>query len=163
MDGFETTRRGALGGLIGAAALGLAGRAHAALAAPRSPVLINVVDVAGNLALTRPAFEEFRRGHPKLVSRFVFTQAPAPELPGKLKAQENAGRVDINLELTGTDALAAGMEQGLWQPMLAAQAANLPDLQKILLPAAWKMQSLAQGQGVIVTYYPSGPLLEYLP
>ena len=25
------------------------------------------------------------------------------------------------------------------------------------------MQALAQGQGVVVAYYPSGPLLEYMP
>jgi putative spermidine/putrescine transport system substrate-binding protein len=130
---------------------------------PASPVELNVVDVAGNLALTQKAIEAYGAAKPEAVSRFNFTKAPAPELPGKIKAQQDAGRVDIDLVLTGTDALSAGITQGLWTPLLPDHAKELPDLQKILQPAAWNMQSLAQGQGVVVTYYPSGPLLEYMP
>ena len=40
---------------------------------------------------------------------------------------------------------------------------TLPKLEEIYLPPAAKMQGLAKGQGVVVTYYPSGPLLEYMP
>ena len=65
--------------------------------------------------------------------------------------------------LTGTDALAAGIEQGLWVELLPAHADALPKLNYIYLPAAAQMQTLAKGQGVVVTYYPSGPLLEYTP
>src|SRR3546814_3026734 len=65
--------------------------------------------------------------------------------------------------LTGTYALSAGVQQGLWVTLLPDHAATLPKLEEIYLPAAWNMQSLAQGQGVAVTYYPSGPLLEYMP
>ena len=75
---------------------------------------INIIDVAGNLALTQPAIDAYKAAKPNLVSAMTFTQAPAPELPAKIKAQQNAGRVDIDLVLTGTDALAAGIEQGLW-------------------------------------------------
>jgi putative spermidine/putrescine transport system substrate-binding protein len=126
-------------------------------------VTLSVVDVAGNLALTQTAIENFRKAKPQLVSKFNFTKAPAPELPGKIKAQQGAGRVDIDLVLTGTDALAAGIEQGLWVELLPAHAAALPNLDAIYLPPAAKMQTLAKGQGVVVTYYPSGPLLEYAP
>ena len=157
-----TTRRTVLGGFAGGmAGLAVAGRARAQ--APSSPVAINVVDVAGNLALTQPAFENYRRANPKTVSRISFTQATAPELPAKLRAEQQANRVDIDIVLTGTDALAAGIDQGVYQTLLPAHASALPDLQKILLPPAWRMQSLAQDQGVVVTYYPSGPLLEYNP
>ena len=68
---------------------------------------------AGNLALTQDAFELYAKKHPNLVSKFNFTKAPAPEIPGKLKAMQGAGRSDIDLVLTGTDFLAAGIEQGL--------------------------------------------------
>ena len=78
---------------------------------PTSPISINVVDVAGNLALTQDALEAYKAQNPKLVSKITFTKAPAPELPGKLKAMQAAGRVDIDLILTGTDVLAAGIEQ----------------------------------------------------
>jgi putative spermidine/putrescine transport system substrate-binding protein len=135
----------------------LGGRSFAA------PVDINVVDVAGNLALTQKAIEAYAAAKPDMVGRFTFTKAPAPELPGKIKAQQDAGRVDIDLVLTGTDALSAGVTQGLWVQLLPDHEAKLPKLQDIYQPAAWNMQSLAQGQGVVVTYYPSGPLLEYMP
>jgi putative spermidine/putrescine transport system substrate-binding protein len=145
-------------GFLGLAALG--GRAFAA---PTSPVALNIVDVAGNLALTQKAIEAYRAAKPDFVSRIAFTQSPAPELPAKIKAQQNANRLDIDLVLTGTDALAAGIAQGLWTALLPAHSGDLPKLDEIYLPAAAKMQGLARGQGVVVTYYPSGPLLEYMP
>ncbi|WP_230531540.1 ABC transporter substrate-binding protein [Microvirga roseola] len=158
------TRRtfiGAVSGAAGVAALG--GKAFAQLALPKSPVNLNIIDVAGNLALTQKAIENYRKAKPNLVSRITFTKAPAPELAGKLKAQQVAGRVDIDLVLTGTDALSAGIEQNLWVQLLPDYASALPNLEQIYIPAAAKMQSLAKGQGVVVTYYPSGPLLEYMP
>lgn len=168
----DTTRRRLIGG-VAAMTVGAAARAQAqnqaqnqarsqAPALPSSPVTLSIIDVAGNLALTQPIFDNYRKAKPHLVSRMAFTKAPAPEIPGKLKAQESAGRVDIDIVLTGTDALAAGIEQDLYVKLLPEYAAKLPDLQKIYLPNAWKMQSLAQDQGVTITYYPSGPLLEYM-
>ncbi len=164
MDHRLITRRVFVGGLAGAAGVATLVRPGLAqLAMPTSPITLNVVDVAGNLALTQKAIEAYAAARPELVSRFTFTKAPAPELPGKIKAQQDAGRVDIDLVLTGTDALSAGVQQGLWVTLLPDHAATLPKLEDIYLPAAWNMQGLAQGQGVVVTYYPSGPLLEYMP
>lgn len=131
--------------------------------APKHPLVISVIDVAGDLQISQPALEKFRQTHPKLVAKFVYTQATAPELAGKLKAQQQAGRVDIDFVLTGNDALAAGMEQGLWTQILPKYAALLPDLAKIYIPGAYAMQKMAQGQGFVDDWYPSGPLLEYAP
>lgn len=158
------TRRtfvGGTAGAVGVAALG--GPVLAQTALPTSPVTLNIIDVAGNLALTQKAIENYRKAKPNLVSRITFTKAPAPELAGKIKAQQDAGRVDIDLVLTGTDALSAGIDQKLWVEMLPGHANALPKLDDIYLPAAAKMQTLAKGQGIVVTYYPSGPLLEYMP
>jgi len=119
--------------------------------------------VAGNLALTQKAIENYRTAKPKAVSRITFTKAPAPELPGKIKAQQDANRVDIDMVLTGTDALSAGLDQNLWIPLVKAHATALPNLNDIYLEGAAKMQALAKDHGVVVTYYPSGPLLEYMP
>ena len=67
-------------------------------AMPKSPVTINIVDVAGDLQLTRDAIELYAKKNPSYVSKFNFTQAPAPELPGKLKAMQGAGAcVKLNL------------------------------------------------------------------
>ena len=147
--------------LLGAAALGLVGPAAAQPAAPRTPLAITVVDVAGSLALTQKAFEAYRVAHPTMVSRFNFSKAPAPELPAKLRAQQAANRVDIDIVLTGTDALAAGIDGKIWTD--AAKAPGLPVLADVLLPGALRMQALAQDQGVIVSYSPGGPILEYMP
>ena len=145
------------------AATALAGHVRAAVPKPRAPLTLTVVDVAGNLALTQRVFENYRRANPDLVGRIVFTKAPAPELPGKLRAQQAASRVDIDMVLTGTDALAAGAAQGVWEKLLPDHAAALPDLDAVLLDAARGMQGLAQGYGVLNAFSPAGPLLEYMP
>jgi putative spermidine/putrescine transport system substrate-binding protein len=168
MQDVKITRRSFVGGAAGAAGLAAFGaRAQApsgqAPTLPTSPVTLSIVDVAGNLALTQKAIENYRKAKPKLVSRIAFTKAPAPELPGKIKAQQDANRVDIDLVLTGTDALAAGIDQNLWVPVAQQYAGALPKLDEIYLEGARKMQALAKGHGVCVTYYPSGPLLEYMP
>jgi putative spermidine/putrescine transport system substrate-binding protein len=160
---MQITRRTFVGGVAGMAGLGLLpARSFAALAAPASPVTITVVDVAGNLALTQGMFENYAAAKPEWVSSFAFTKAPAPELPSKIQAQQAAGHVDIDLVLTGTDALSAGLDQDLWID-LSAHKGELPDLASIYIPQASKMQALAKDRGVVVTYYPSGPLIEYMP
>jgi len=42
---------------------------------PKSPVTINVVDVAGDLALTQDAFDLHAKRHPNVVAKFNFTKA----------------------------------------------------------------------------------------
>jgi putative spermidine/putrescine transport system substrate-binding protein len=156
-------------GLLWAAAavVGTAILADAASAAspplPTSPQVINVMDVGGALALTQKAIEAYQKSHPTLVSRFVFTKAPAPELPGKLKAQQDAGRVDIDVVLSGTDAISAGIEQGLWTKILPDYADKFPGLEANYLPGALTMFKPAEGYAVTVVYTPSGPLLEFAP
>jgi putative spermidine/putrescine transport system substrate-binding protein len=132
-------------------------------AAHADPVAINIVDVAGNLQLTQKAFEAFKAKNPQLVSNITFTNAPAPQLPGKIKAMQAAGRSDIDLVLTGTDALAAGIQQNLWMKLLPDNAAAFPGVLDKYAPGPRKMQDIAQGYGIEVTYMPAGPLLEYNP
>jgi putative spermidine/putrescine transport system substrate-binding protein len=139
------------------------GAGNALAQAPKSPVTINVVDVAGNLALTQDAMQIFATTNPNLVAKINFTKAPAPELPGKLKAMQGAGRSDIDLVLTGTDFLAAGIEQGLLMKILPDQASKFPNLVANYQPAAAKMQELAGDYGIEVAFMPAGPLLEYNP
>ncbi len=132
-------------------------------AAKADPVSLNIVDVAGNLQLTQKAFEAFKAKNPNLVSNITYTNAPAPQLPGKIKAMQAAGRADIDLVLTGTDALAAGIEQNLWMKLLPDQQAALPGVLDKYAPGPRKMQDLAQGYGLEVSYMPAGPLIEYNP
>ena len=145
--------------VLGSAAVLAAGRARAA-----GPVSLSIIDVAGNLQLTKSGLERFRTENPGLVSRITYSQAPSPELPGKLKAQQAAGRVDIDLVLTGPGALSDGITQGLWEEMLPRHASALPDLTTLFSPGARMMQdNFGRGQGIAVAYSPSGPLFEYAP
>jgi putative spermidine/putrescine transport system substrate-binding protein len=159
----EIARRAVLGGTVALAGAAVTRGVRAQAAKPKSPLTLSIVDVGGALALTQTAFEAYRKAKPEMVGRFVFTKAPAPELPGKLRAQQAAGRSDIDLVLGGTDVMSAGIAQNIWTELFPAHAAGLPNLQSILLDPAWKMQQLTSGQGCIVVYYPSGPLLEYMP
>jgi putative spermidine/putrescine transport system substrate-binding protein len=127
------------------------------------PVTINVIDAAGTLQLVQDAMEAYRTKQPGKVDKFTFTKAPAPELPGKLKAMQGAGRMDIDLVLGGTDILAAGIEQGLWTRILPDHADAFPHLLDNYTDQAREMQKLAQDQAVAVVFMPAGPLLEYNP
>jgi putative spermidine/putrescine transport system substrate-binding protein len=131
-------------------------------AKPGKAVTLNILDVAGNLQLTQGMIDDFVAKNSDVVSKVTYSKSPAPELVGKVKAQQAANRVDIDLVLTGVDGLSAGIEQGLWNPLLTKYADRLPGM-KEYQPGAAAMQKLAGDSGVTVTYYPSGPLIEYLP
>src|SRR5450756_1342922 len=96
MDISKFGRRGIVSGALLAAASLIPGQ-PAIAQAPKAPVVINVVDVGGALALLQDAIEAYKTKNPTYVSRFTFTKAPAPELPGKLKAMQAANRADIEL------------------------------------------------------------------
>jgi putative spermidine/putrescine transport system substrate-binding protein len=157
----RTGLRAAVAGVC-AAVLALAGPL-AIGEANAAPVTLSIVDVAGNLALTQDAIEAFQKKHSDLISKINFTKAPAPELPGKLKAMQAAGRSDIDMVLTGTDFLAAGIEQGVLIKLLPEYASKFPNLTANYQPAAAKMQELAHDYGITVTFMPAGPLIEYNP
>ncbi|HYZ24597.1 MAG TPA: extracellular solute-binding protein [Rhodopila sp.] len=163
MTKLQATRRTVLGGAAVLAGVGARTADAAAPAVPAQPVALNVVDVAGQLQLTQRAMDDFAKANPKLIQRMTYSQAPAPELPGKLKAQQDAGRVDIDLVLTGTDALSAGIDQKLWMPLVHEYGDVLPKPAEIYQPGALKMQALAQDQAMCVVFCPAGPLLEYMP
>ncbi|HEX6356172.1 extracellular solute-binding protein [Actinophytocola sp.] len=130
---------------------------------PSQPVELNILDVAGNLQLTQGMIDEFVAENPDIVSKVNYTKATAPEMPGKLQAEQQGGQSQTHLVLTGTDGLSAVIEQELVLKLLPDFGSKFPKLEENYLPAAAKMQELAQGQGVTVTFYPSGPLLEYDP
>lgn len=162
MNSMIMRRRSLAAGTAGLAMVSGVG-ARAQVTKPRSPLTLNIVDAAGNLALTQTAFDNYRKMHPDLVSRIGFTKAPAPELPAKLRAQQNAGRVDIDMVIVGPDALSAGMADNVFLDVIGRFGKQLPDLQAIYQDPAWRMQGLSKGRGVLVSYYPSGPLIEYTP
>lgn len=154
----QTVRHMRFHALVGALAL-----ACTTLSAQAAPVALNIVDVAGNLAVTQKALESFRDQNPDLISSMTFTNAPSPQIPGKIKAMQKANRSDIDLVLTGTDALAAGIEQDLWVKLLPDHEDQFKDILNQYHRNAARMQELAKGYGLEVSFMQSGPLLEYNP
>src|SRR2546430_955954 len=67
------------------------------------PITLSIIDSGGELASTQVIIENYKKAHPDKVKDIKIQRAPAPELPAKIKAQQDAGRLDINLILTGQD------------------------------------------------------------
>ena len=67
------------------------------------PIVLSIIDTGGDLASTQIIIENYKKANPDKVKEIKIQRAPAPELPAKIKAQQDAGRLDINLVLTGQD------------------------------------------------------------
>ena len=128
---------------------------------PSSPIELNVLDVAGGSQLTQGMFDNYLATHPKLVSKINVIKATAPELASKIKAQQQGGNVQTDIVLTGSDGLAAGVDQNLWIQLMPAYSQKFPNLETNYLPAAEKMYQLGKGNGLLFSYTPSGPFIEY--
>ncbi|KGJ72258.1 ABC transporter substrate-binding protein [Cryobacterium roopkundense] len=129
---------------------------------PSAPVTLNILDVAGNQKLTGPMVDAFVAANPDVISAVTWESAGAPDLVGSIKPQVDSGSLSIDLVMTGTDGLAAGIGQDLWIPLVTDYADRLSNQADYIEPAA-NMQEIAEGFGVVTTYYPSGPLLQYDP
>src|SRR6266480_2260892 len=53
--------------------------------------------------ITLSIIENYKKLNPQNIKEIKLQRAPAPEVPAKIKAQQDAGRLDINLILTGQD------------------------------------------------------------
>ena len=73
-------------------------------AAAGQPITISILDNGGDYASTGVIIENYQKANPDKVKEIKLQRGPAPETPAKIKAQQDAGRVDINLILTGQDA-----------------------------------------------------------
>jgi len=67
------------------------------------PIVLSIIDTGGDLASTQVIIESYKKANPDKIKEIKIQRAPAPELPAKIKAQQDAGRLDINLVLTGQD------------------------------------------------------------
>ncbi len=127
------------------------------------PVKLSIIDVAGNLQLSKPAIDAWKAANPKLVSDIEFIKATAPELPSKIKAQQAAGNVDTTLVFTGYDGMASGVEMKIWEKLLPAYNSYFPKLLTNYLPGAKQAYDLFEGYGITYTYCPGGPMFTYNP
>jgi putative spermidine/putrescine transport system substrate-binding protein len=150
--------------LIALAALAfLAVQAGGAQIKVSKPVKLSIIDVAGNLQLSKPAIEAFKVAHPELVADIEYISLTAPELPSKLKAQQMADNVDTTLVLTGFDAMASGMDQEVYEQLLPKYNKEFQDSIAKYQSAAKAAFDLFKGYGIAFTLCPGGPMLTYNP
>src|SRR4026209_2424073 len=81
--------------------------AGATLPAAAQPITLSIIDVGGDLSSVQGIVDNYRKANPNKVKDVRIQRAPQPELPAKTKAQEEAGRLDINLIMTGQAAASA--------------------------------------------------------
>ena len=127
------------------------------------PVKLSIIDVAGNLALSKPAFESFKATHPNLVSDIEYIQLTAPELPSKIKAQQMAGNLDTTLVLTGYDAMASGLDMDIYEQLMPKYATAFQNTIDNYLPGARAAYDLFKGYGITMVWCPGGPMFTYNP
>jgi putative spermidine/putrescine transport system substrate-binding protein len=127
------------------------------------PVKLSIIDVAGNLQLSKPAIEAFKAANPKLVSDIEYIQLTAPELPSKIKAQQMAGNLDTTMVLTGYDAMASGADQGIYEQIMPKYSADFQKTITNYLPGAKAAYDLFKGFGIAYVFCPGGPMFTYNP
>lgn len=130
---------------------------------PSKPVTLEIIDVAGEKQLVQGMIDNYVKANPDKVSAVNWISDTAPNLPGRIKAQEDAGKIDTAMVLTGYDGVASGVDQGLWLQLLPTYSAKFPGLDDNYLPAAKNYNDLAQGYAILNVYTPSGPLIMYDP
>jgi ABC-type uncharacterized transport system, periplasmic component len=127
------------------------------------PVKLSVIDVAGNLTLSKPAIEAFKAKYPNLVSDIEYVKLTAPELPSKLKAQQMAGVIDTTLVITGTDAMASGIEQDVYLQLIPAYNKDFQKYIDNYLAGAKAAFNLYNGYGIAFAFCYGAPILTYNP
>ncbi|HKN96131.1 MAG TPA: extracellular solute-binding protein [Pseudonocardiaceae bacterium] len=131
---------------------------------PAKPITLTVLDVSGDLLTSKPVIQRFVAANPRLVSRVQFETGAPTDVAGKVQAQQNAGRVNIDLVLSGGDGISAMQAQHELIRLLPAYSAEFPGLQQRMDPGAWKMMQAVDDDGIVATQYGAGgPLLEYNP
>ena len=130
---------------------------------PAKPIPVTVLDGAGNLVGSKPLFEQFAKDNPDLISAIHFETAAAPDVAGKVKAQEMAGTPETSIVLGGPDILGAALSQKLMVQLLPEYKTKMIDLADVQDTSRKQLQDLADGYGVLVRYNPSGPILATNP
>lgn len=123
-------------------------------------IAINILDVGGAQRVTERIVDNFIAEHPDVISSVTWETGGAPDIIGTIKPQVDSGQLAIDVVLTGSDGLAAGVSQDLWVPLATDHATGLTN-QSGYHDAARKQQDLADGFGVLYSYTQNGPLIWY--
>lgn len=137
--------------------------ANGTLAMPTSPVTLNLVDVSGDTVVAQPMIEAYMKKYPQYLAKVNFETGDATQIVPKLQAQQAAGVSQIDMVLTGNDALAVGTAAGVWLKIFPKYNAELGASVAQYQPGALKLFNQAGGYAVVNDFGDYGPLLEFMP
>jgi putative spermidine/putrescine transport system substrate-binding protein len=95
-------------------------------AAAQQPITLSIIDVGGDLSSVQAIVDNYKKANPNKIKEIRVQRAPQPELPAKIKAQQDAGRLDINLIMTGQAAASALVANGQVVKLLPDYASMFP-------------------------------------
>ncbi len=128
------------------------------------PIVLQVVDAGGYSDQVKPMLDAYQKAHPDKVSKVVYPpRIQAPQLPGKLKAEEGANNIQDTLIISGYDGVASATQQGLVDQLTPTHSDKFPGLDDNYLPSAKAYTDLAKGYALVFATTPSGPVFEYDP
>src|SRR5687767_6833349 len=127
----------------------------------QAPITLSIIDVGGDLSSVQPIVENYRKANPNKIKELRIQRAPQPELPAKIKAQQDAGRLDINLIMTGQAAASALIANNQLVRLL-------PDYEKLFPLADFTDAATAhlkEGEGYVIPSVVSngGPVFIFNP
>ena len=125
------------------------------------PITLSIIDTGGDLASTQAIIENYKKANPQKVKEIKLQRAPAPEVPAKIKAQQDAGRLDINLILTGQDGGSVLAANNQLIKLFPTYDKMFP--RDELTDAAKELQDEGEGYLIPSVASPGGPVLIYNP
>jgi len=127
------------------------------------PVVINIIDVAGNAQLSQGALDDFKAKHPEIASDITVAKLTAPELAAKIQAQQQANNMDTTMILTGFDGLAACVDAKVLEQLTPTYQSQFQSVIDNYLPGAKAAFDIGGGYGIVTVFCPGGPMLTYNP
>jgi putative spermidine/putrescine transport system substrate-binding protein len=127
----------------------------------QQPVTISVIDVAGDLSSVQVILDNYKKAFPNKVKEIKTQRAPEPELPAKIKAQQDAGRLDVNLIMTGQSAASQLVAAGQLVKLLPTYEKMFP--REELTDAGRALQDEAEGYLIPSVVSSGGPVFIYNP
>lgn len=137
--------------------------ASGALPMPSSPVTLNLVDVAGDMQVAQPMIEDYMKKFPQYLAKVNFDTGDATEIVSKLQAQQKAGVNQIDIVLTGNDALGLGVNAGVFLKLFPTYEKQLGPSVATYQPGAKKLFDMTDGYATVNDFGDYGPLLEFMP
>jgi putative spermidine/putrescine transport system substrate-binding protein len=70
-------------------------------ASAQQPVTLSIMEAGGDLASVQVILDNYKKAFPNKFKNILIQRVPEPELSAKIKIQQDAGRLDVNLIMTG--------------------------------------------------------------